>query len=220
MEGGQKRALHLGGLSGLLAGLVMLVGLILAVAFPIAAIASVEDYLTTTPETKSVYLTIVRLGYLASLLFIPLLLALQASLGKMRPSSTNLATALGFTAAAVFVVYFLALGNTALALSERYGTVAPGERATVAVAGEAALGVLHGIQVAGFFFLGLSFIAFGVSMLANEASHKGFGWVGVVFGAVVIGLPFTGVSNYLTFPLWTIFSLLIGGKVYSLSRAK
>lgn len=189
-------------------------------AFPITAIASVEDYLTSSPETKTVYLTISRLGYVASLLFIPFLLSLHASLGKVRPSTTNLAAAIGLASAVVFVVYFLGLLNTAHALSERYGTATPEERIAVVIAGEAALGVLHGIQVAGFFFLGLSFIAFGVSMLASDAFHKGFGWTGVVFGAVVVGLPFTAVSNFLAFPLWTIFSLLVGGKVYMLSRAR
>lgn len=220
LERGERRLLQLGGLSGLSAVGAIAVALIIRLGLPATGLATVEEYLRSSPALQANVITAYRLGYFASFLYIPFVVALHRSLGKTRPINTLVATVLSFAAATLFVVYFLGLVNTSFALSQRYASVEPGNQITVIIAGEAALGVLHGIQVAGFFFLGLGFISFGLSMLANASFNKILGWLGMVFGGVIIALPFSPVSSLFAFPLWAIFSLLVSVKVYSLSKGK
>jgi hypothetical protein len=76
----------------------------------------------------------------------------------------------------------------------------------------------------GFFVVPVGLIALGVAMLGTPAFGKGFGWVSVVLG--VVGLvaavlqmvdpsSMIGAGSYFA---CLIFYLVLGWKVYSLSR--
>lgn len=212
------RLLRLGGLSGLLSGAVLIAGFLVAV--PLLSISSVADFLERFSEVGVAYLTAARAGYITSLLYMPFLLALYYTLRKTRPAMTLLGSLLGFAAAATFVIFFLGLANTTVAVSTRYASATLDERATLVLATEALLGVLHGIEEAGIFFLGLSFIAQGLSVLGSTAFPKAFAWMGVIFGIAVVTAPFTGFEDLIVYPLWAIFSLSVGWKTVALPRAK
>ena len=219
LEGVDRRVLRLGGLSGLLAGAIILVGLALAFTLPAAVLSGPEGFFQSSPEAKGTFLAIGRLGYVAPFLYLPFVLALYNSLGKSRPTLTLLGSILGITAAAAFEIFFLGVVSTSFSLADYYAAAAPGDRDTVVIAAVAAISVLNGVQNAGFFFLGVSFISLGVSALGNAAFHKGFGWLGVVLGILVIALPFVGGPGLARFTLWAVFTLVLGGKLYSLSQS-
>ena len=221
-EGLDRRVLQLGGLSGLLAGALIVVGLILTLTVSVSVLSSQESFFQSSPETKATILTIGRIGYIAPLLYIPFLVALYQSLKKTKSVSALLGIILGVAAAATFTIYFHGVLSTLFSLSDRYANATPAERTTVVIAGLAAGGVLNGLLVAGVYFLGLSFISLGISALGNVAFRKGFGWLGVILGvaAVAVALPFVPVSVLFSFPVWAAFSIVFGGKVYSLSRTK
>lgn len=212
-EGASRKVLQLGGLCGLLAGALIIAGLLLALTIPSAVLTNVESFFQSSAETKSAVLTAGRIGYVAPLFYIPLLVALYQRVKKPKRTAALLGLVLGLAASATIVIYFHALLNMLFTLADRYANATPNEQTSVVIAGLAASGLLSGVLVAGIQLLGLSFIFLGVSALGTPADQRVLGWLGVVLGVatVAVALPFVPVSELFSFPIWALFSLVFGG---------
>ena len=84
--------------------------------------------------------------------------------------------------------------------------------------------IQHAFQFLGFLLIGLAFVSFGWGLLARHDIAKGYGWAGVVIGALVAlhGLvAFSGFPFALTlggFGGLGVLFLLFGWKAYRMSR--
>ncbi len=219
-EGADRRVLQLGGLSGILVGVLIVVGLILTLTVPAAVLTSQQSFFQSSDATKATILTVGRIGYVAPLLYLPFAVVFYQSLRKTRSVSALVGVILGVMGSAAFTIYFHGLLGVLFSLSDRYVNATPSDQTAILIAGLAAGAILNGLEVAGIHFLGLSFIALGVSALGNATFHKALGWLAVALGVatVAVALPFVPVSVLFSFPLWAVFSLIFGGKIYSLSR--
>jgi hypothetical protein len=101
----------------------------------------------------------------------------------------------------------------------------PGEQATLALLWQATRGIFEAMLAVGFFVVPIGLTALGVAMLGAPAFGKGFGRVSVVLGVVgLVAAAFNmvdpssmiGAGSYFAI---LIFHLVLGWKVYSLSRA-
>ena len=212
-EGVSRRVLQLGGACGLLAGALIVSGLIVALMIPPAAMTSVETFFQSSTGTKSAVLTAGRIGYVAPLFYIPFLVTLYQRLRGPNPTSALVGLVLGTAASAALIIYFHGLVNVLFPLADRYASATLNEQTTVVIAGLAAIALLSGVLVAGIQLLGLSFLFLGVSALGAHADQRVLGWLGVVLGiaTVAVALPFVPVSELFGFPLWAVFSLVFGG---------
>ena len=87
-----------------------------------------------------------------------------------------------------------------------------------ALAYGAVLTLLSAGNSAALLFIGLAFVAFGLAMRGSQDFGEGLAWLSVVLGIVVVlftllVLVFVGVIAL------AVFALVLGWKVYSLSRA-
>ena len=102
----------------------------------------------------------------------------------------------------------------------------PGDQATLVLMWQATMGILEMLLVTGLVILPTGLIALGVAMLGAPAFGKGFGGVSVALGLVggvaacflliYPGSPITGVGVFALI----VFHLVLGWKVYSLSKGK
>lgn len=219
-EGVARRSLQLGGLSGISSGLLIVIAFLLAVTLPQGGIfASVETTLANFPASRTTISTFVRLAYVASFLYVPFLVVLFASLGKVRPASAQLGTLLGTVAAGATFVFVLGFAYMYSPLADAYASATLQDRATIVLVAEATLGVLLALQQMAVFFFGFAFVSFGVAIIGYSSYHKGFGWASVVLGIVSVAVLYTpGVLNTVAFLLVAIFALLLGVKLLHLSR--
>jgi hypothetical protein len=99
------------------------------------------------------------------------------------------------------------------------------DQATLALLWQATRGIFDALLYVGFFVVPIGLIAFGVAMLGAPDFGKGFGGLSVVLG--VVGLlaavlqmvdpsSMIGAGSYFAS---LIFYLVMGWKVYSVSRA-
>jgi hypothetical protein len=101
----------------------------------------------------------------------------------------------------------------------------PEEQATLVLLWQATEGIFDALFGVGLLFVPIGFVALGVAMLGAAAFGKGFGGVSVVVGVVGV----VAASVLLVDPLspsafvgvlsLIVFHLVVGWKVYSLSRA-
>ena len=100
-----------------------------------------------------------------------------------------------------------------------------GDQATLVFLWQATMGILEMLLVTGLFILPIGLIALGVAMLGSPAFGKGFGGVsvalGVVGGVAAVVLLVDPASPIVAVGVFAliIFHLVLGWKVYSLSRS-
>jgi hypothetical protein len=96
------------------------------------------------------------------------------------------------------------------------------EQATVVILWQTTQGIPNTFVFIGSLFLMIGFIAFGVVMIRAPAFGRRFGWVSIVVGIIgclgVVFSLFIFETIGIMFIVNLIFLLLIGRKVYSLSR--
>ena len=223
--GEDKSVLKWGGLGGLLAGVLFLVGIILGVALAGPDPISAEEQIVQYPERGAGPRAFASLAMVAVILLVGFFLALYRAL--RRPS---LATALFGSVLAVLGLVFLAFSaaNTLVTypfLSGLYHApgATPEDQVTLVLLWRY---TFEGIFRAAFFaqslFVSIGVIALGVAMLRSPDFGKGFGGVSVVLGVagvaggvlsrIVSGAEFLYIIAFLIFPL------LFGWKVYNMSR--
>jgi hypothetical protein len=218
----EKSVLRWGGLAGILGGLLFIVVFAVVIAFVGANPAEPEGF----PDIRAAR-TIENSLYLAALvLWVIHFLALYRAL-----RGTSLAPALFGSVLAILGLGVLAAGalpHVATApISDLYHApgATPEDQATLVLLWQATQGIFDALLVVGLVLLPIGLIALGVAMLGAPAFGKGFGGVSVVLGVVGV----VAASALLVDPLspmafvgvlaLIVFHLVLGWKVYSLSRA-
>ena len=223
----EKSVLRWGGLAGMLAGILHFLAFIVVLAGPVGIEEPVnlEEWVMRFPDIRLA--RVVENGlYLAALILgIILFLALYRALRR-----TSLAPALFGSVLGMLGLTVLAAGALIHVATDPLADIyhAPGatlaDQAALALMWQATWGIFEALAAVGFFVVPIGLIALGMAMLGAPAFGKGFGGVSVVLG--VIGLvaatlyivdPSTIVVA--TFFAIIIFQLVLGWKVYILSRA-
>jgi hypothetical protein len=114
-----------------------------------------------------------------------------------------------------------------VAISELYHApgATPEDRATLVLLWQATQGIFDALFGAGLLLVPIGFVALGVAMLRSPAFGKGFGGVSVVLGvagvvaASVLLVDPLSPSAFVGVLSLIIFHLVLGWKIYSLSRA-
>ena len=223
----EKSVLRWGGLAGMLGGILFILTFVVVIAGPVGMeeIADLEALVMRFPDVRAARVVENSLYLLALILGVPLFLALYRALRKRSLAPALFGSVLGIVGLVVMVV-----GTTPhvahAPLSDLYHApgATPEAQATLALVWQATWGIFDAMLYVGFFVVPVGLIALGVAMLGTPAFGKGFGWVSVVLG--VVGLvaavlqmvdpsSMIGAGSYFA---CLIFYLVLGWKVYSLSR--
>ena len=226
--GEEKSTLRLGGMSGLLAGIVLIL-------FPIGIALSggggpTEALLRKFQDIGRGYMLVVGLGMAGFLLSMPLFLALNRASKKTGPATALVGVVLGVSGALSAAASWAITMAGFPVLSDLWVAAADPQKEMVLIAAQAIeLGITHPLQLFGSLLIGLAFTAFGWALLTRPDVAKGYGWASLVLGLLVAvsslvtaGLSETGREGpFLIIGLFVMIALflLLGWKVYSLSRA-
>ena len=223
----EKIVLRWGGLAGLLGGILHILTLVVVLAGPVGGKepAELEEWVRF-PDIRVARIVENVLYLVALILGITLFLALYRALRRTSLAPAFFGSGLGILGLVVLVAG--ALPHVATApLSDLYHApgATPGEQATIALLWQATWGIFDALVAVGFFVVPIGLIALGMAMLGTPAFGKGFGGVSVVLGVIgLVGATFfiidpSSMIVVATFFAILIFQLVLGWKVYSLSRA-
>jgi hypothetical protein len=224
----EKSVLRWGGLAGMLGGILSILAMVVAIAGPVGMEdpADLEGWVTRFPDIKAARVVENVIYLMALILEIPLFLALYRALRR-----TSLAPALFGSALGIVGLVAMAVSATPhvahATLSDLYHApgATPADQATLALMWQATWGVFDAMLYVGFFVVPIGLLVLGAGMFGTPVFGRGFGGVSVALG--VVGLvaavlqlidpaSMIGVLAYLA---CLIFYLVLGWKVYSVSRA-
>ena len=224
----EKSVLRWGGLAGMLGGILFILTFVVVIAGPVGMEdpADLEGWVTRFPDIRAARIVENGLYLVALILEVNLFLALYRALRRTSLAPALFGSVLGILGLVVLMAG--ALPHVAHApLSDLYHApgATPGEQATLALLWQATWGINDALLAVGFIVVPIGLIALGVAMLGAPAFGKGFGGVSVVLGVVgLVAAAFNmvdpssmiAVGSYFAI---IIFHLVLGWKVYSLSRA-
>jgi len=224
----EKSVLRWGGLAGMLGSIFFILTWVVVLAGPVGMEdpADLAGWVTRFPDIKAARIVENGIYLVALILEVTLFLALYRALRR-----TSLAPALFGSVLGILGLVVLMAGSlphiAQAPLSDLYHApgATPGEQETLALLWQATQGIFDAMLYVGFFVVPTGLIALGVAMLGAPAFGKGFGGVSVLLG--VLGLVAAvlqmidpsstiGAGSYFAS---LIFYLVLGWKVYSLSRA-
>ena len=224
----EKSVLRWGGLAGMLGGILFILTLVVVLAGPVGIEdpADLAGWVTRFPDIRAARIVENGIYLVALILEVTLFLALYRALRRTSLAPALFGSVLGILGLAVLMVS--TIPHVAHApLSDLYHApgATPVDQATLALLWQATWGIFDAMLYVGFFVVPIGLIALGVAMLGAPAFGKGFGGVSVVLG--VLGLvaavlqmvdpsSMIGAGSYFAI---IIFYLVLGWKVYSLSRA-
>jgi hypothetical protein len=223
--GEEKSLLRWGGLAGMLGGLIFILIAVILVGFAPLDPADPEGSVMRFPDVRAAVALGESLYLVSVILWVTLFLALYRTLRGTSLAPALFGSGLGLLGLVVFAAG--ALPHVAFApISDLYHApgATPGEKATLVLVWQGTQGIFNELDTSGFLFITIGFIVLGVAMLKAPAFGKGFGGVSMALGAAgVAGISVFGVDSFSFAPfailVFIIFPLLIGWKVYSLSRA-
>jgi hypothetical protein len=222
----EKSVLRWGGLAGILGGIIFILVFVVVIAFVGADPAEPEGPVMRFPDIRAARTLEDSLYLVVLILWIAHFLALYRALRE-----TSLAPALFGSVLGIVGLGVLAAGAlphvASVPISDLYH--APGatleDQATLVLMWQATEGIFDALFGVGLVLVPIGFIALGVAMLGTPAFGKGFGGVSVVLGVVGVA----AASVLLVDPLspsalvgvlaLIVFHLVLGWKLYSLSRA-
>lgn len=222
----EKSVLRWGGLAGLLGGILFIV--VFAIvgfgpvgmesADPAGDVMRFPEIRTARIAENGLYLTVLVLWV------IPFLALYRALRG------TSLAPALFGSALGILGLVMLAAGALPHVTTDQIADLyhAPGatpeDQATLVLLQQATQGMFDALLITGLFILPTGLIALGVAMFGAPDFGKGFGGVSVALGVVggvaacvLLADPASPIAAVGVFAL-IVFHLVLGWKVYSLSR--
>lgn len=225
--GEDQSILRWGGVSGLLAGILIIV-IAITMTF-LGGPATTEGLLIRVRDMGRVYLVLPGLRTITYLLPIPLFIALHRATRTPRPMSAILGAVLGVSGALVVAANWAMALVGLPTLVDAYVQASAADRPMVVLVAQAWEQVTHAFQFFGGFLLGLGFAFVGRAMLARTDIKRGYGAASLILGlaaavswliAVGIGgetgpiIIFLFIGFLATLPLY----FLLGWKAYSLSR--
>jgi hypothetical protein len=221
-----KSVLRWGGLAGILGGIFFILVFVIVIAFVGADPAEPEGEVMRFPDIRAARTVEDSLYLVVLILWIAHFLALYRAL-----RGTSLAPALFGSVLGIVGLGVLAAGalpHVATApISDLYHApgATPQEQATLVLMWQATEGIFDALFGVGLLLVPIGFIALGVAMLGAPAFGTGFGRVSVVVGAVgvvaasVLLVDPLSPSAFVGVLTLIVFHLILGWRLYSLSRA-
>lgn len=223
----ERSVLRWGGLAGLLGGVIFVASIVYQVAFiGTGTTAPGSGPIMRFPGLQTQIIVGQTLFLVGTILLVPLFLALYRSLRGSNLAPALFGVGLSFLGLAVLAVE--SEPNVAMAqISAQYhaaGATAAQQAAAV-IAWQAAQGMFNEYDTCAYIFLSVGFIILGLAMLKASGFGRAYGGLTTAVGVVgLIGVAATPVTSAifaipaaLTF---VVFPLLLGWKVYALSKAQ
>jgi len=223
----EKRVLRWGGLAGILGGIVFILVPVVQFGFVPPAPSDPQAVVARFPSI-SVPLTVGNnINLVADIFILALFLALYRAL-----RGTSLAPALFGTVLSVLglaVLFTETQTQVAFApLSDLYHspTATPVQQAAIAVTWQATQAMFFELDVAAGLLLSMGFILLGVAILQSPGFGRRLGGLTVILGAVsLLGIsliPVLGEASIvavLALPVYVILPIILGRRLYTLSKA-
>lgn len=211
-----QSVMRVGGWGGLLAGIFILVGLLVAVLGAEIPATLREDL--ETFSDRSLVATLETDFSLAGLLLgITLLAALYVSLKSTNRGLARLGLGSGVFAFALGTVALAGLLLNAIAFSELYNEPSS-DQALVLATYTAVDTLLTAGTASAFLFSGFSFAAFGFAMRGSPDYQRGLAWLTTVLGLAIVLFAFLS-GGVIAIPVLAVLMLVLGWRVTGLARA-
>lgn len=222
----EQSVLRWGGLAGILGGITFILVFVVVIAFVGADPAQPEREVMRFPDIRAVRTVEDSLYLVVLILWVAHFLALYRALRETSLAPSLFGSVIGIVGFGVLAAG--ALPHVAsVPISELYHApgATPEDRATLVLLWQATEGIFDALFGVGLLLVPMGFAALGVAMLGSPAFGKGFGRLsvalgvaGVVAASVLLVDPlspsaFVGVLSLI------IFHLVLGWKLYTLSRA-
>lgn len=221
-----KRVLRWGGLAGVLGSIVFVLVFVVVIAFVGPEPAGPEGEIMRFPGIWAARTVEDGLYLGALILWVAHFLALYRALRRSSLAPALFGSVLGLMGLGVLAAG--ALPHVATApISNLYHSqgATPEDRATLVLMWQATEGIFDALFGAGLLLVPIGFVALGVAMLKVPAFGKrfgvvsvGLGVVGVIAASVLLVDPFSP-SAFVGVLALIVFHMVLGWKLYSLSRA-
>src|ERR687898_3283631 len=222
----EKGVLRWGGLAGILGGIIFIFVFVVVIAFVGADPAEPEGEVLRFPEIRAARTVEDGLYLVVLVLWVTHFLALYRALRGMSLAPALFGSVLGIVGLGVLAAG--ALPHVAsIPISELYHApgATPEDQATLVLMWQATEGIFDALFGVGLLLVPIGFVALGVAMLGTPTFGKGFGGVSVMLGVVgvvaatVLVVDPLSPSAFVGVLALIVFHLVLGWKVYSLSRA-
>jgi hypothetical protein len=222
----EKSVLRWGGLAGILGGIIFIVVFVVVIVFVGPDPAEPEGEVMRFPDIRAARTVEDGLYLVVLILWIAHFLALYRAL-----RGTSLAPALFGSVMGIVGLGVLAAGalpHVAQApISSLYHApgATPEDKATLVLVWQATEGIFDALFGVGLLLVPIGFVALGIAMLESPAFGKGFGRVSIVLGVVgvvaasVLLVDPLSASAFVGVLVLIVFHLVVGWKLYALSRA-
>jgi hypothetical protein len=221
-----KSVLRWGGLAGILGGIIFILVFVVVIAFVGAEPAQPEGEVMRFPDIRAARTLEDSLYLVVLILWIAHFLALYRALRGTSLAPSLFGSVLGIVGLGVLATG--ALPHVAAApISDLYHApgATPEDQATLVLMWQATQVIFDALFGVGLLLVPIGFIALGVAMLGAPAFGTGLGGISVVLGVTGVvaatvllvdpqsPIAFVGVLALI------VFHLMLGWKLYSLSRA-
>jgi hypothetical protein len=222
----EKSVLRWGGLAGILGAIIFVLVFVVVIVFVGADPAQPEGELVRFPDIRAARTVEDGLYLVVLILWVAHFLALYRALRGASLAPALFGSVLGIVGLGVQATG--ALPHVATApISDRYHAPrsTPEDQATLVLMWQATEGIFDALFGVGLLLVPIGFIALGVAMLGVPAFGTGFSGVSVVLGVVgvvaasVLLVDPLSLSAFVGVLALIVFHLVVGWKVYSLSRA-
>ena len=224
----EKSVLRWGGLAGVLGAVLLILTWVVVGLGPVGMEdpADLAAWPARFPDILWARVVENLLYLMALLLEVTLFLALYRALRRTSLAPALFGSVLGILGLAAMMLF--STPHVALSpLSDLYHAsgATPGDQATIALMWQATWGIFDAGLYVGFFVVPIGILALGVGMLRAPAFGKGFGGLSIVLGAVGLAAAVlqmidpASMVGALSYFACLIFYLVLGWKVYRLSRA-
>lgn len=223
----ERSVLQWGGLAGILGGILFILSWVVVIVGPVGMEdpADLAGWVTRFPDIRAARVVENGIYLVALILGVMLFLALYRALRGPSLAPALFGSALGILGLVVLMAG--AVPHIAHApLSDLYHApgATPEDQAAIALMWQATWGIFDALLYVGFFVVPTGIFLLGLGMLKAPAFGKGLGWLSVVLGVVGLAAAVLQMADpssmvgALSFFSILIFFLVLGWKVYSLSR--
>jgi len=223
--GDEKSILRWGGLAGMLGGVVFLFVPVILFGLVPPAPSDPAGLVERFPTVRTTIAAGNFVNFVSNVLVLALFLALYRALRDTSPAPALWGTVLSILSLAVIFTET----TTQVAfdpISKLYHApgATPADQATLALIWQATQGMFNQLDTSAVLLLSTGFVVLGVAMIRAPGFGKAIGGLTMLFGALAfIGGFIFGVTSLmaalLVVPVFIILPILLGWKVYRLSKA-